>query len=105
MLRSHMSRRPLQHRTTEKLPRVGVLAPTNNLATSLAQELGISSPLALSPRSLQRGRGCTLSALIVEDSMWPMDMATAEALIPCLQAEGGYVFHARRIDPKRKIAS
>jgi hypothetical protein len=99
-----MPNQALQRRTKERLPQVGVLAPTAGLATSLAQELGISRPMTFSPRSLTRARGVRLSALIVEDSCWPMPREVAAALIPCLQAEGGYVFHARRIDPIRKVS-
>lgn len=92
-------------RSADDQPKVGILAPTANLATSLAQELGISRPVALSPRSLNRVRGIQLSSLIVEDSLWPLDSATAASVLPCLARSRGYMFHARRIDPTRKRAS
>lgn len=97
-----MTKQALGVNTKDAKPKIGILAPSANLATSLAQELGISCHLALSPNCLRKVRGVPLSALIVEDSMWPLSLTAVHDLLPALEKMGGYIFHARRIDPNPK---
>jgi hypothetical protein len=96
-----MSTQP-RGRSKEARPRVGILAPTHNIATSLAQELGITNHVPLSPRSLLHSRGTHLSALLVDETLWPMQPDVAEALVPTLSRTGGYILRVLRVDPKAK---
>lgn len=86
------------------LPLVGVLAKTQNIARSIAQELNIRSAVLLSPGS-RGGRGHHLRALLVDESAWPMDVPTRRELMPCLAAHKGYVLRISRHDPHSKAPS
>lgn len=83
------------------LPPVGVLAVTQNVARSLANELNINSAVCLSPTSTS-GRGVSLSALLVDESAWPMTEVTKRNLLPCLAQYQGYVLRLSRHDPKKR---
>jgi hypothetical protein len=96
----------LRNRTRDRLPHVGVLAATKYLATSLAQELGIARALALSPDGIKRGagRGTLLSALLVDEGVWPLDQELQDVLLPALGPEKGYILRMQRVDPHRQIS-
>lgn len=82
-------------------PPVGVIAKTQNLAACLAQELGISKPVLLSPKTILEGkcRGTHLRTLLVDDSAWPLSEMVQQAVLPCLHWHMGYVRRVGRIDP------
>jgi hypothetical protein len=97
-----MTSQPIKSRTKDRLPRVGVLALSKSIAQSLARELGLSNPVLLSPQGVSSGsgRGVNLSALIVEDTLWPMRQDVAAALLPCLSRDRGYILKLSRIEPR-----
>lgn len=88
-------------KSPDALPPVGVLAKTQNLARSVANELNIRQAVCLSPGS-QSGRGYQLAALLVDESAWPMDEPTKREFLPCLAAHRGYVLRLVRFDPMKK---
>lgn len=87
-----------QHLKGHDLPPVGVLARTVHIARTLAQDLSISTPKLMSPRSIKGGyiRGHHLSALVVEDSCWPLDEELQEDLRPVLAGGLGYIMSVTR---------
>lgn len=76
---------------------VGVMAKTERCAESLAHELGIPKPVALSPRTTIRG--IDLGALIVDEGCWPMSDRLKAEVIPTLKRHLGYILVAHRYDP------
>jgi hypothetical protein len=97
-----MTTTAIKHRTHDRLPQVGILAGTKTLANSLAQELGITRPVTLSPKALASARGINLSALVVDEMLWPLNVTICEALLPCLAKERAYIMVMVRVDPKIK---
>lgn len=100
-----MTTTAIKNRTKDKLPRVGILAPTKNLAASWGRELGIMRAVALSPAAHATGRGTQLAALVVDESLWPLDEEVRAALLPCLAWEHGYIFRMTRVDPREEAQS
>lgn len=95
----------IKNRTKERLPQVGVLAATKHLAQSLARELGIVRPLPLGLEGVKRGtgRGTHLSALVVDEGVWPLDQQVQDALMPALGVTKGYILRMQRVDPQQRI--
>lgn len=83
-------------------PPVGVLAKTQNLAKSLAQELGIKNAVLMSQGSTA-GRGMRMRAIVVDESAWPLTEQTRLSLLPCLDHHKGYLLHVERYDPVREL--
>lgn len=96
-----MTTTAIKNRTRDKLPRVGILAPTKNFAASWGRELGIQRALALSPTA-HGGKGVHLAALIVDESLWPLNKEIEAALLPTLAREHGYIFRMMRVDPREE---
>lgn len=97
-----MTTMPSKHRNEDRLPRVGVFAITKVIATSLARELGIARPIFFSPKAFSNGRGVALSALLVDEEVWPLEPDVAAAMMPCLAREKGYILRVMRMDPHTK---
>ena len=82
-------------------PPVGVLAKTQNLARSFAREWGIKVSVPFSPVSEIPDEEIHLSALLVDESAWPLNAETRKKLMPLLERHGGYIIKMCRFDPKR----
>jgi hypothetical protein len=99
-----MTTTAIKNRTRDKMPRVGILAPTKNLAASWGRELGIQRVVALSPTS-HAARGTNLAALVVDESLWPLNAEMEAALLPTLAWEHGYIYRMMRMDPREETQS
>lgn len=88
---------PVRRQPQPQSPPVGVLAATQNLATSLARELNIHHAIALGSSST--GRGIHLKALIVDESV-NFTKELEQQYLPCLQHHAGYILRVSRCDPK-----
>ena len=84
-----MSSQPIGHTR----PPVGILAPTVSLAESLARELHITKPVKLSPDTIKKGKlhGQQLGAMLVDESVWPLDPAIMSSVLEALAHSLGSV--------------
>jgi hypothetical protein len=98
-----MTTTAIKNRTHDRMPRIGILASTKHIANSWGRELGIQRAVALSPAAHATGRGVQLSALIVDEALWPLDDEVRGALLPTLAWEHGYVFRLMRVDPREDV--
>jgi hypothetical protein len=79
------------------------MASTLSLASSLARELGISNHIPVAPTALTRVRGSRLSAVLVDEALWPLNPIVEDTLLPCLAKEKGYILRVLRVDPAERI--
>lgn len=82
-----------------KVPPVGVFAATEVIARSLIRELGIKNAVGIG--RLSNIRGFHLSAILVDNSAWPLTKENRQELLPCLAKEQGYILHVKRYDPTK----
>lgn len=82
------------------MPRVGVVAATNNIAQSLIRELGIRDAYPFSANHVAiQCRGQALAALVVDEDVWPLSKDAMASLRPALVHSGGYILRLSRHDP------
>lgn len=76
--------------------KVGVLAQNRERAQALIEELQLTEGQALGTSSYG-GRGCSFSALLVDESAWPMTEDQRSSLLPALDHTNGQVYRIERV--------